>query len=138
MIIYKNFFITSGYGEDDVSEINAFDRALMMAGISEANLVPVSSILPEDCQELETNPGVTIGEIVHCVLARQDGTQGSSISSGIACILGEREGKRYGLVMEAHGNNGKEELEKDLGYRIDIMCELRGFKKHSSKILAAQ
>jgi arginine decarboxylase len=135
MIIYKHYFIAIGKGEDEASRINAFDNALMVAGISEVNLVGVSSILPEGCSELENNPGLTIGEIVHCVLARLDGVKGEAVSAGIACVLGEKDGKSYGLVMEAEGNVGGEELKKDLATRIETMCNLRRFKKHSIKII---
>ena len=53
MIKYNKHFIVKGSGEDNISNINAFDIALMEAGISEVNLVPVSSILSEGSEELE-------------------------------------------------------------------------------------
>ena len=40
----RKFFVTSGTALSDISEMNAFDQALVEAGIAEANLVPVSSI----------------------------------------------------------------------------------------------
>lgn len=128
MLIYKNFYICNGGGEDEASAINAFDAALMKAGISEVNLVPVSSILPERCFKLKTKPNIRIGEIVFCVLARLDGIKGEKISAGIACIYGNRGKKNYGLVMEAHGNVNAKTLRRDLGNRIDSMCKLRNFK----------
>jgi len=42
----KRFFVTSGKAASRVSDLNAFDEALLNAGIGEQNLVIVSSILP--------------------------------------------------------------------------------------------
>ncbi|MFA5026147.1 MAG: pyruvoyl-dependent arginine decarboxylase [Candidatus Shapirobacteria bacterium] len=135
MIIYKNYVIVKGAGEDNASNINAFDAALMKAKISEVNLVGVSSILPENCIELDAPPKLKIGEVVFCVLARLDGKKGEKISAGIACVHGERNGKKYGLVMEAHNNVDKEDLEQDLKERIKSMLKLRDFKVYSTKIV---
>jgi hypothetical protein len=40
------FFVSSGKGINKTSELNAFDLALLQAGIGEQNLVSVSSVLP--------------------------------------------------------------------------------------------
>ena len=49
----KYFFVTGGTALSPVSTLNAFDEALMKAGIAQCNLVPVSSILPADAVEVE-------------------------------------------------------------------------------------
>lgn len=135
MIIYKKYFITKGLGESNVSYINAFDEALMDAGISEVNLVKVSSILPENCTEITNEPKLVIGEIVHCVLARIDGKCGDTISAGIACVHGKKNGKKYGLVMEAEGFVDKNRLKKELEKRVKSMTKLRNFKVSKANIV---
>lgn len=134
MILYKKYFLAKGSGEDLVSDLNAFDVALESAGISECNLVPVSSILAEGSKELEKNPGIKIGEVVHCVLARADGTRGQTISAGIACVVGKCKGKRYGLVMEAHGSFDEVEAKAELEKRIEGMVKLRAFSVEAQKL----
>ncbi len=135
MILYKNYFITNGAGENDVSALNAFDVALFDAEISEANLVPVSSILPEKSKELSTRSSIKIGEIVHCVMARENGLKNERISAGVACIRGHARGKNYGLVMEAHGHVSREELKRDIEGRVKSMCRLRDFVIDNQKII---
>ncbi|HSV42692.1 MAG TPA: pyruvoyl-dependent arginine decarboxylase, partial [Methanomassiliicoccales archaeon] len=45
-LVPKKFFVTSGSAVSKVSDLNAFDQALMKAKIGELNLVSVSSVLP--------------------------------------------------------------------------------------------
>lgn len=135
MILYKKYYLTKGVGQSDISNINAFDEALMQGGISEVNLVKVSSILPENCKEIKGQARLTVGEIVHCVMARIDGRRGDMISAGIACVHGQKNGKKYGLVMEAEGKVNKKALEKELQRRVESMSELRNFKITKTKII---
>ncbi|MFA6420498.1 MAG: pyruvoyl-dependent arginine decarboxylase, partial [archaeon] len=41
----KKIAIVSGFGESDISKVNAFDKALICARIHDCNLIKVSSIL---------------------------------------------------------------------------------------------
>ena len=47
VLVPKEFFITSGHATSPVSDLNAFDLALMDANICEQNLVAVSSVIPD-------------------------------------------------------------------------------------------
>ena len=49
----SKFFITSGYATSPISDLNAFDLALLKAQISEQNLVAVSSVIPVGAEEVE-------------------------------------------------------------------------------------
>ncbi len=82
-MIPKEFFITSGKALSPVSELNAFDLALKKAGIAQCNLVCVSSILPKNCVQISTH-NIAAGSITHCVLARMDGDDGTTVGAGIA------------------------------------------------------
>jgi len=137
-ILYNSFFISSGTGESDISNINAFDEALNYAGISECNLVKVSSILPEKPKEIKYLPNFKIGEIVHCVLARLDGNRGDCLSAGLGIAIGTRsDGKEYGFVMEAEGHCKAEDLESDLRRRLDDMAIRRNFNIKEKKVKVA-
>ena len=46
------YFMAHGCAEG-VTELNAFDAALLRAGVGDTNLVRVSSILPPGCEEME-------------------------------------------------------------------------------------
>lgn len=137
MIIYRKYHIVKGLGQNQYSSINAFDLALNEANISEANLVPVSSILAKNSKEVLSSPVIEIGEIVHCVLARQDGVEGEKIGAGIACVIGRSGADHYGLVMEMHGNYKDEELINGLEDRVGEMVRLRNFIITEKKIVVA-
>ena len=49
--VLERFFLTSGWGEAS-TELNAFDAALIKAGIGDTNLVKMSSILPPGAEEV--------------------------------------------------------------------------------------
>jgi arginine decarboxylase len=134
MIIYKNFFIVKGKGEDNLSPINAFDKALMDAGIANQNLVPVSSILPEGAKELNCPSDLQPGEIVYCVLAKCTGKKGEAISAGLAYGLGKDDIKRYGIVMEGCDNAGSNNLKHKLELRIKEMAKIRNMELREFKI----
>ncbi|UCE44256.1 MAG: pyruvoyl-dependent arginine decarboxylase, partial [Candidatus Bathyarchaeota archaeon] len=99
-MIPKEFFVARGKVISSVSKLNAFDRALRDTGIAQCNLVQVSSILPPGCREGELRE-IHTGSVIYAVTARMDGTEGMTISAGIAWAW-EKEG-RYGLVVETHG-----------------------------------
>src|SRR3972149_7025274 len=81
--IPKKFFVTSGKAVSKISDLNAFDEALLNAGIGEQNLVSVSSILPIGIQQVKRRE-LPMGAITHTVLAQQRGGEGEMISAGIA------------------------------------------------------
>ena len=122
MSIPGRFFVTSGKATSGISALNAFDQALVMAGISEANIVPVSSVLPKGIKQVK---GSTIerGSITFCVMARQDGEGGGKISAGIAYFL--RKDGAGGYVAEGHMHGSAKELKKELAARVKQMASLR-------------
>ncbi len=121
-MIPKEFFVTSGKAISSVSQLNAFDRALKKAGIAQCNLVQVSSILPPGCKEGKLRK-LKAGSIIHTVMAKMDGTEGMTISAGIAWAW-EKNGK-YGLVAEAHGQMDQESLKETLKWKMREMAKTR-------------
>jgi arginine decarboxylase len=121
-MIPKEFFTTSGKAFSTVSELNAFDLALKRAGIAQCNLVSVSSILPEHCQEIKKQ-NIPAGSITYSVLARMDGEEGTTIGAGIAWVWAAS--KKYGLVAEAHGYMDRKAVEETLQWKIKEMAKIR-------------
>ena len=135
-LIYKNFFITKGIGEDDHSSVLAFDKALMDAKIHQYNLVPVSSMLPYGAKKVQfSHKFFDIGEIVFCVLSKADGRMGQSLVVGLGYALGydRVSKKRYGFILEGHGNNILG-LKKSLGVGLHNMARLRKFTIEQNEI----
>ncbi len=121
----KKFFVTSGCATSSTSPLNAFDAALTKAGVAQCNLVSVSSILPADSLRVN-NDEITPGAVTFCVLARMDGDPGETIGSGIGWAWGVTpDGKKYGIVTEAHGYKDKEAIDKELKWKLQEMAKLR-------------
>lgn len=115
----RKFFVVKGSGLSKTSKLNAFDAALKRAGISHCNLVPVSSILPRDVEEIEAID-IEPGTIIFVIMARQDGEGGERISAGLAWAKTED----YGLVVEGHDNTGVD-LKVQLREKVREMAEIR-------------
>lgn len=94
----KTYFLACGAAEG-LTELNAFDAALLQAGIGNTNLVKVSSILPPACQEIPP-AALPPGAIVPVAYAWIAGDRpGEVISAGVAIAFPKDEA-RPGLIME--------------------------------------
>ena len=131
----KKFFVTSGVGLSEEFPLNAFDEALMKAGIAQCNLVSVSSIIPPDCEQIPFAE-IIPGTITFSVLCRMDGRDGETIGAGIGWCWGEKEGKKqnYGIVAEDHGYKNAEEIEKALRQKLKHMAKVRDLTIDEEKI----
>jgi arginine decarboxylase len=121
--IPTRFFVTSGKGINKTSELNAFDLALLQAGIGEQNLVNVSSVLPIGIRQIDREP-MPRGAITHAVLARQGGGEGEVISAGIAYAF--RADGQGGYVAEAHLHGSQKSLKEFLKWRMQEIAHFRG------------
>lgn len=129
----SKFFVTSGKAMSKVSDLNAFDEALLNAGIGEQNLVSVSSVLPVGVTQVKLRE-LPMGAITHCVLAQQRGGEGEMIAAGIA--WGFRQDKLGGYVAEGHIHGTRGALKEVLEWKMGEMAKLRGvrFKTINFKI----
>jgi pyruvoyl-dependent arginine decarboxylase len=76
--------------------LNAFDNALLAAGIHDCNLIPVSSILAKGTRILKRFR-IRTGAFVPCVLSVAHGKRGERISAGVAAGFNDNG---YGFVVE--------------------------------------
>ncbi len=121
----RKVFVTGASATSSTSPLNAFDAALIKAKIGQCNLVCVSSILPPDAEFVE-NHEITPGTITFCVMARMDGNPGETIGAGIGWAWGiTQDGKKYGIVAEAHGYKDKEAIERELKWKLQEMAKVR-------------
>ncbi len=97
-MVPKYFFLVKGVGYGK-NEIEAFENALRDAGIEGFNLVPVSSIVPEQAVEIPPGEGLKMlktGQIVFCVMARKFLSSGKA-SAAVAVAKGKSE---HGYFVE--------------------------------------
>ena len=122
-LVPSKFFITSSSAVSEVSDLNAFDKALISAGIGEQNLVSVSSVIPigAECVDRCEMP---MGAVTHCVLAQMRGCEGETISAGIAYAY--RSDGRGGYVAEGHIHGSADSLKEILRWKMDEMARIRG------------
>ncbi len=92
------------------TRLNAFDQALLAAGVGDTNLVRMSSILPPGCDRAESLK-LPYGALVPVAYARQDSsTPGERIAAAVAVAVPLDPGLP-GLIMEHHGAGRREEVE---------------------------
>ena len=123
----KKFFVAGGQATSPTSTLNAFDAALSQAKIAQCNIVSVSSILPPDAVQVK-NEEITPGTVTFCVLARMEGDPCETIGAGIGWGWGSSNGKKFGIVAEAHGYKDKEAVEKELQWKLNEMAKIRQLK----------
>lgn len=116
----RKFDLVVGRGEG-TTPLNAFDAALLDAGIGNLNLVRVSSILPPGVQ---LSPGLQIAPGTPTPTAYgyiTSSTPGQVIAASVGVGISNRE--TYGVIMEYEGFCTKEEAET----RVRLMVE-EGFQ----------
>lgn len=104
MLVPKAIFFTNGVGVHK-DRLSSFELALRNAGIEKANLVTVSSIFPPYCKEISRKEGQKLimpGQIVHCVLARQDTNEPNRLIAAAIGLARPADPKMYGYLSEHH------------------------------------
>ncbi len=101
-MIPRKVFLAEGVGVHR-ERIASFELALRDAGIEGFNLVRVSSILPPGCELTSREGGVRLldpGEIVYCVMARNETKKRGELISASIGLAFPGDGKRHGYVCE--------------------------------------
>ena len=122
-LVPSKFFVTQSSGVSMVSDLNAFDKALISAGIGEQNLVSVSSVIPIGAERIDICE-MPMGAVTHCVLAQMRGCEGETIAAGIAYTY--RKDGKGGYVAEGHIHGSADSLREILKWKMDEMSRLRG------------
>lgn len=105
------FTLLAGSAEGP-TRLNAFDNALLKAGIGNVNLIRVSSILPPGAElhdHLEIVPGSLMPTAYGTVTSE---IEGEIISAAVAVGIGDH--RQYGVIMEFSGRCGREEAEEQV------------------------
>lgn len=123
LLVPKEYFMVSGIGESDTSNLNAFDKALVAAGISQCNLVPVSSILPKSAIEVKPKR-IEPGQVTFVVMGKASGKRGDIISTGVA--IGYVEGGENDLIVELDQDGGADAVRNRLSVLLNEMASARG------------
>ena len=115
-------WVTAGAAEG-TTELNAFDNALLAAGIGNLNLIKVSSIVPRGADLLDAPPVTAPGALAPTVYSVVHGdTAGETICAAVGIGIGKDS---YGMIFEHHGTS-REETERIVGGMVE-----EGFARRS-------
>ena len=120
------YFLVSG-ASDGYTALNAFDAALLQAGIGNTNIVKMSSIVPPHCQRISPislPPGALVPAAYACITSD---VPGEIISAGVAIALPEDENQN-GLIMEYSAKGERRKIEEILRNMVVEGMKLRGWK----------
>jgi len=119
------YFLVSGAAEG-FTPLNAFDGALLQAGIGNTNIVKMSSIVPPHCQLIAPVP-LPPGALVPAAYAAiTSDIPGEMISAGIAVALPEDENQN-GLIMEYSAKGERLKIEETVRNMAVEGMKLRGW-----------
>ncbi len=118
-------WVTHGAAEGD-TKLNAFDNALIAAGIGQWNLVKVTSVAPRDAVIVGGPIEIEAGAVVPAVLTSAQSDQPNQLIT--ACVgIGLGTGS-HGMIMEHSGPGTPEEMEAVVRKMVDESFMRRGLE----------
>ncbi len=130
------YFLVSG-ASDGYTPLNAFDGALLQAGIGNTNIVKMSSIVPPHCKlvaPIALPPGALVPTAYAAITSD---VPGEIISAGIAVALPEDENQN-GLIMEYSAKGERPKIEEIVRNMAMEGMKLRGWKIKDLKSIAIE
>lgn len=123
-MIPDKIFYVKGVGVHK-DKLASFELALRQAGLAPFNLVNVSSILPPKCKIVTREEGLKHlhhGEIVFCVMARNDTNEPNRLISAAIGLAVPKDRNHHGYLSEHHmfGEKG----EKSGEYAEDLAATM--------------
>ncbi|HCW93683.1 MAG TPA: arginine decarboxylase, pyruvoyl-dependent [Flexistipes sinusarabici] len=131
----KHFFV-SGTSEG-YTMLNAFDGALLDAGIGNTNLVKMSSIVPPHCKLVDhiKLPQGSLVPVAYASICQAE--PGVTLSAAVAAAYPEDE-SQAGLIMEYSAPARKDIVEKHVRAMAEKGLERRNLKIKEIRSIAVQ
>lgn len=121
----RRFTLVAGAGEGS-TPLNAFDHALLAAGIGNLNLIRVSSVLPpgsEAVDDLVIPPGSLVPTAYGSITSSEPGDRiSAAIGVGIATA------DSYGVIMEFEGRCSQAAAERSVAEMVEEAFASRGLR----------
>ena len=130
------YFLASG-ASDGYTHLNAFDGALLQAGIGNTNIVKMSSIVPPHCKLVAPIPLPPGALVPAAYAALTSDVPGEIISAGVAVALPEDENQN-GLIMEYSAKGERQKIEEKVRNMTMEGMKLRGWKIKDLKSIAIE
>ena len=132
----EQYFLASGTSEG-YTLLNAFDGALLHAGIGNTNIVKMSSIVPPHCTLVDPiafPPGAIVPAAYAAITSD---VPEEIISAGVAIALPEDENQN-GLIMEFSANGERRQIEEIVRNMAVEGMMLRGWEIKDLKSVAIE
>jgi len=122
---------TAGHAEGGTT-LNAFDNALLAAGIGNINLIKISSILPPEV------PKIKLGALIPTAYAAMTSeSPGQTVAAAVGYALPDDPAKN-GVIMEFHGVATKAEAERQIHLMLEEAFRVRGETIRERGVVAAE
>ncbi|MBI4636727.1 MAG: arginine decarboxylase, pyruvoyl-dependent [Candidatus Rokubacteria bacterium] len=127
---------TAGHAEGG-THLNAFDNALLAAGIGNVNLIKVSSIIPPEVSVVEL-PKIKPGALVPTAWAEATSdVPGETIAAAVGYALPD-DPTKPGVIMEFHGRSTRADAERAIRAMLDEAFRVRGEAIREMRVFAAE
>src|SRR3990170_2447632 len=127
---------TAGAAEGS-TPLNAFDNALLAAGIGNINLIKVSSIVPPDVSIIEL-PKIKPGALVPTAYAAMTSVvPGQTVAAAVGYALPDDPAKP-GVIMEFHDIASRDEAERAIRAMLEEAFQVRGEPIRELKVFAVE
>lgn len=127
---------TAGHAEGGTA-LNAFDNALLAAGIGNINLVKVSSIIPPDVEIVDL-PKIKPGALVPTAYAAMTSdVPGQVVTAAVGYALPDDPAKP-GVIMEYHDAADRETAERTIREMLDEAFRVRGEAIRETRVVASE
>ena len=128
--------VTAGHAEGGTT-LNAFDNALLAAGIGNVNLIKISSILPPEVPVVDL-PKLKPGALIPTAYASVTGTvPGETLSAAVGYAVPDDPAKN-GVIMEFHGHGSRAEAERAIEAMLEEAFRVRGEVIREMKVVAVE
>ncbi|MBL7191428.1 arginine decarboxylase, pyruvoyl-dependent [bacterium] len=122
----KHLYIAAGSAEG-ITSLNAFDGALIDAGIGHYNLVRVTSVVPPNV-EIMLELGPSAGSVVPAAFGSIHSVTPDELIAAAVAVALPRDRSKHGLIMEYSARGHKEESEEIVRKMAREGMKLRGFE----------
>jgi arginine decarboxylase len=125
---------TAGHAEGGTT-LNAFDNALLAAGIGNINLIKISSILPPEVPVVDL-PKIKPGALIPTAYAAiASDVPGERLAAAVGYAVPDDPAKN-GVIMEFHGHGTRAEAERQIELMLEEAFRVRGEPIREMKVVA--
>jgi arginine decarboxylase len=131
----RSYFFCSGSAEAP-TPLNAFDAALLNAGVGNTNLMKISSILPPGCNEITLPEVLPPGILLPTAwVSYNSNNSNEQISAAVAAAI-PHDPSRAGVIMEHAGVGSATDVEQHACDQLNSAMRIRKISNYEVKSIS--